>query len=468
MKLHPNENHQSLFYNFKIMKICFIFISVVLFITGVQAQEWVTRYNGSKNDADWANDIAIDSLGNVYVTGYSTSSASDYATVKYNNSGVEQWVARYHGLGSDFDWANAIVLDASGNVYVTGQSSTPTSPGGYGTVKYNNAGVKQWSASYVGSGNDFDAAYDIALDSAGNVYVTGRSYGGTFPITNCDCATIKYTNSGSQEWVARYNGPGDDIDSAFAIAIDISNNIYITGYSTGLGTNYDCVTIKYNNSGAEQWVARYNGPANDSDGAYAIAIDNLSNVYITGSSQGSGTYDDYVTIKYNSSGNEQWVSRYNGSANNNDVAYSVVVDPGVNCYVTGYSKGIGTGLDCVTIKYNSAGEEQWVARYNGVANNTDEAKAIAIDNSGNVYITGKSIGVGTNYDYITVKYNNNGVEQWAIRYNNPPSNEDYGNAIAVDSLCNVYVTGGSGGIYSGDYATIKYPFVLPIMDWINY
>ncbi len=122
---------------------------------------------------------------------------------------------------------------------------------------------------------------------------------------------------------------------------------------------------------------------------YSLAVDGSGNVYVTGESAGSGTSRDYATIKYNSSGVQQWVARYNGPGNSNDFAdYSLVVDGSGNVYVTGYSLGSGTLDDYATIKYNSSGVQQWVARYNGPGNNYDFATSLAVDGSGNVYVTG--------------------------------------------------------------------------------
>src|SRR5262249_18403070 len=149
-----------------------------------------------------------------------------------------------------------------------------------------------------------DSANSIAIDSAGNVYVTGKSFGSG---TDDDYATVKYDSSGQEQWVARYNGPGNCGDSANAIAIDTAGNVYVTGESFGLGTDNDYATVKYDSSGQEQWVVRYNGPRNGSDEADAIAVDAAGNVYVTGESVGG--YYDYTTIKYDSFGQEQWVAR---------------------------------------------------------------------------------------------------------------------------------------------------------------
>ncbi|MCX6640698.1 MAG: SBBP repeat-containing protein, partial [bacterium] len=136
------------------------------------------------------------------------------------------------------------------------------------------------------------------------------------------------------------------------------------------------------------------------------------NVYVTGHSYGSGTYDDYATIKYNSAGVQEWVARYNGPGNSVDEAYSLAVDGSGNVYVTGISDGGGTGPDYATIKYNSAGVQEWVARYNGPGNDYDEAYSLAVDGSSNVYVTGKSFGSAPNYDYATIKYSATDLPDW--------------------------------------------------------
>jgi hypothetical protein len=87
----------------------------------------------------------------------------------------------------------------------------------------------------------------------------------------------------------------------------------------------------------------------------------------------------------------QWVSRYNGTGNGSDDARSIAVDDLGNVYVTGSSTGIGTGADCVTIKYNSNGDTVWVRRYNGPGNSTDVGRKIGVDNSGNIYVTGYTL-----------------------------------------------------------------------------
>jgi len=424
---------------------------------------WAIRYDAGVHDV--ATAIAVDGEGNVYVTGYSVVGSgtwTDYATIKYNASGVQEWAARYNGTGGYEDRATAIAVDGAGNVYVTGGSYGSGTYVDYATIKYTASGIQQWAARYNGPGNDFDIATAIAVDAAGNVYVTGYSYdSGTYD----DYATIKYNASGVEQWAARYNGPGNDFDIATAIAVDAAGNVYVTGWSYGSGTYNDYATIKYNTSGIEQWVAYYNGPGNGWEYAAAIAVDAGGNVYVTGWSSGSGTVYDYATIKYNASGVQQWVARYNGPGNDWDMGIAITVDDVGNVYVTGYSVGSGTSYDCATIKYNASGVQQWVARYNGPGNGWDEAGAIAVDAAGNVYVTGWSYGSGTYNDYATIKYNASGIEQWVARFN--VHAYDAATAIALDAAGNVYVTGTSQFGPWRDYATIKYN-PSGILQWVAY
>ena len=149
----------------------------------------------------------------------------------------------------------------------------------------------------------------------------------------------------TEEWVARYDGPANSTDIATALAVDTEGNVYVTGWSIGSGTGDDHATIKYDSEGNQLWVARYNGPGNGSDLATALALDASGNVYVTGDSYRTRTGHDYTTIKYDSEGNQLWVARYNGPGNGADLAYALALDPSGNVYVTGYSEGSGTSYD---------------------------------------------------------------------------------------------------------------------------
>jgi uncharacterized delta-60 repeat protein len=369
---------------------------------------------------------------------------------------AERWVARYNGPGNTYDGARALAIDNAGNVYVTGDSWGSGTSGDYATIKYDPNGNQLWLVRYNGEANMADTAWALKVDNSGNVYVTGQSPGNG---TSDDYVTIKYDSAGNQLWLARYNGDANGGDSAIAIVVDNSGSVYVTGESAGSGSASDYVTIKYSPDGNQLWLARYNGPGNNTDGASALAVDNSGNVYVTGQSySGSGiTSTDYATIKYSPDGNQLWVARYNGPANDYDSAVALAVDNAGNVYVTGESWGSGTYDDYATVKYSSDGNQLWVARYNGPRNFYDDATALAVDSAGNAYVTGTSECNGTIYDYATIKYSPDGNQLWLAYYNGPANSSDKAYALAVDNSGNVYVTGLSIGVSAGyDYATVKY------------
>jgi hypothetical protein len=159
----------------------------------------------------------------------------------------------------------------------------------------------------------------------------------------------------------------------------------------------------------EEWVRRYNGAVNGYDEGMDIVVDASGNIYVTGMSEGLHTKIDFITIKYNSSGIQQWAMVYDGTANDTDIAYSVAVDIHGNVYVTGRSAGINSGWDIVTIKYNSNGALRWVQRYNSPNNYSECANSVVVDNFSNVYVTGfTSTKQEDNIDYITIKYDSSG------------------------------------------------------------
>ncbi|EQB62638.1 MAG: hypothetical protein RBG1_1C00001G0217 [candidate division Zixibacteria bacterium RBG-1] len=419
---------------------------------------WVRRYNGPGNGQDEAVALAVDDSGNVYVTGSGGNYFDlDYVTIKYAPNGDTLWIRRYNGSGFSEDQARALAVDDSGNVYVTGFSGINPNYD-YATIKYAPSGDTLWVRRYNGPGNSSDYATALEVDNIGFVYVTGFSDPDSTPYNyNHDYATIKYGPYGHTIWVRRYNGLENGEEAASALAVDDSGNVYVTGRSDGKGTGWDYAIIKYAPDGDTLWVRRYNGPGNSYDRANALTVDDSGNVYITGYSFGSGTYSDYATIKYAPNGDTLWVRRYNGPVSQYDVALALAVDGSGNVYVTGYEEGIyPVDYDYATIKYASNGDTTWVRRHNGPGNSDDRARALAVDGSGNVYVTGSGGSYPVN-DFVTIKYAPDGDTLWVRRYNRPGNSDDQALALAVDDNGNVCVTGRSRGLWTPyDYATIKY------------
>lgn len=373
-------------------------------------------------------------------------------------SQVEEWVARYNGPVDVVDGGMAVTHDDSGNVYVTGRSGNTPSTFECTTIKYDSAGNEKWVSTYHGpaASGYGDTGWGIVVDRFGSIYVAASSRDS---LTLDDIAVLKYDKAGNELWVARYNGPGNDYDWPFDIAADSAGNVYVTGRSVGAGTGFDYITLKYDSMGNELWACRYNGPGNGGDEAYSIAVDNEGNVYTTGTSTGAGTGLDFATIKYDSLGFEVWARRFHTTGEMDEFATTLAIDDRGNVYITGGTWKFMQGIpsDYLTVRYNVNGDTVWTRRYNGTGDDDDIPEEIVVDRFGNVNITGESWGgAGPRVDYLTIQYDSLGNENWTQRFDGAATEIDRPSAIAVDEDGNVYVTGQSEGPVDNDYASLVY------------
>ncbi len=414
------------------------------------SEEWVRKVNGANNSFDAGISMAIDAAGNIVVTGYVTNpgTGKDILTIKYSPFGQIIWQSVFNGSTNRDDIGKYIAIDNSGNIYVCGTSDSLLANTDFITLKYNSAGVLQWSSRYFNiSFNSTDEPRGIILDNTANIYITGTSTGNG---TSNDIVILKYNTSGTQLWVVRYDSTQDE---ASGIALDASANVYVSGRSL-LSGSMSFTLLKYNSSGSQLWKRNYSTPGIFEESSSGLALDNSGNVYVTGYTASGG---DYLTIKYSTSGNELWVNQYNGTGNSTDQPISILTDNSDNIYVTGYSYGNGSQTDIATVKYSSAGNQIWVQRYNGTANSNDRPSSITKDISGNIYITGKSIGLPNNDNYVTMKYDSSGAIKWIRYYDGTAVSNDAASSVVTDNTGNIYVTGYSSELGTGnDMSTIKY------------
>lgn len=432
------------------------------------AQQWVKYYNGVEGFFDKAIDVLTDSGGNCYITGNSikfSDGTSDLMLIKYNPAGDVLWVKTYDGPGGLDDIPIKLVKNNAGNVLVLGDSysyffNPLCGTSDYLILNYNQDASLNWESRYDGAGNGIDIATSIIPDNNGNSFATGYSFD---KVANYDMATVKYNSNGAPLWASRYDG-NNGIDKSSDVTIDSSGYVYVSGSSQGAGSGYDILTIKYNPDGTENWVQRYNGGSNGDDHSTGIAVDASGNVYSGGYRDSSGFGKDFILIKYNSSGDRQWTVRYNGPGSADDIMTAMTSDASGNIYVSGTSIGSGSGEDIATLKFDANGNQIWLARFNGQANQSDIPSDITIDNSGSIIVTGKSfsgsaeIGFHTqNFDMITIKYNSTGNQQWAVLYNGTSNSDDESNSVTTDINGNIFVAGSAvNTITNSDFTILKY------------
>jgi hypothetical protein len=426
----------------------FVLSAVVAFSADAQIQQaWVAHYNnGITNGTNQAVKMALDSTGNIYVTGFSqnTNTNLGYVTIKYAPNGNQLWVARYDSTNYPTATPSALALDSSNNAIVTGSAIT---------VKYDTNGNQLWTAPYAGVNIYSYNPTALAVDARANVYVTG--YGPNFN-------TVKLNPLGSNVWSASYNS-GYGPAASQAVVVDGSGNVYVAGWDTYVcyqeGSYKDChaglLTAKYDSNGNQVWINvpqggtfgplvvgmsismatnlyilanGHNQPwstycyapdgseiwaaGDPTNNGYALAnglaVDQAGSVFTAGqiptSYSGPSPLYSYATVRLGTNGSQLWTSLFPVTATGINVATALTLDRNDNCYVTGYSPGTNGTNNIVTIKYGPNGNQVWVQQYNGLNSGDDAGNAIAVDNNGNVYVTGYETLSGGGTGIVTIKY----------------------------------------------------------------
>ena len=414
-----------------------------------------------------AGAMAVDSVGNIIVVGdMHNGSNKDYQLAKFKADGTGlAWAPVSYGhAGAGDDTAAAVAVDSSDNIIVTGKVWNGSNYD-IRTIKYNGAtGAEIWVATYDNSGSA-DTATAIAVDTSNNVYVAGYSFNGT---SRDDFLIIKYPSAGQTPptltpptWVELYDDtayPNND-NRIVAIAAG-SDGIAVTGYSSK-GTDFDILTRKYgfDKSAIRSW--RYSSAGNRDDRGVSVKLNSLGYVVVTGFVTNASENSDIYTVKYDpASGTPQWEQTYAG--NGIDSPKGLWIDSSGDVYVAGYTTTMAGNEDFVTIHYSSAGTELWKSILDAGNGSTDIPVGIVVDNAadGGVFVSGYSTLSGTE-DYLTVKYRKeNGALLWVKNWNGSGNLNDRPVGIALDPVTRAVCVGGwSFGITNDyDFAAIKYDF----------
>jgi uncharacterized delta-60 repeat protein len=260
---------------------------------------------------------------------------------------------------------------------------------------------------------------DAVTDALGNTYITGGSSNELQPAG--DFYTMKISPQGTILWQARISADKYAVEYGMKLLLDADGNLVVTGLKWN-GNDMDIRTIKYSPDGAQIWESIFNSPYQGVDSPAAIISDPAGSIYITGLSW-SGSTVDYITLKYNTDGTLAWQARNNGPGGESwNEATAIAVDNTGNVIVTGYSPNNEGWLNYHTVKYNANGTQLWVKDYNYASTDPENisdvtnsaARSVTTDGDNNIYVTGV-------FDiYLerigTIKYNAAGEQQWTATY----------------------------------------------------
>lgn len=419
--------------------------------------------NQNINGVFYTGELIVDNLtyGQTYTFTIKTVDTLGNKSSGITDSAFPVWTIPFGTSG--YDRGNAIASDSNGNIYVTGYTSASldgNSFAGYTDIfliKYNSNGIRQWTKEF-GTSN-WDIATGIAIDQSDNIYITGNTGGSLDGVTTgrrMDFFIAKFDSSGNRIWLKQCGTVEED--EAYGIAVDGSNNIYVTGFTSGdldgntLKRLHDIFITKYNSNGARSWTKQF-GTQNDDEGL-AICVDNSGYIYVTGTAEGdlNGiTLSDnkgFIT-KYDNSGTRQWLTMIDTHA----FGHGITVDNSGNIYIA----GVGGGIKIA--KFNSTGSNLWVKEID--TQGTDRANCITVDGSGNIYFSGityRNTNDG-NFDVIIGSYSSNGDQLWideigAVKSNFSTISEGFG--ITLSGSNYLYITGFTegefdGNIYLGDF-----------------
>lgn len=357
------------------------------------------------------------------------------------------WVAS-NGSPDNYDYVSSAINPSGNLVYISNHHNGSNTDILLTALAPNGSILWQNSCGSSPTSDDYGA--DLKIDPSGNIFLCAARYNGS----NLDYLVAKYSPSGSLIWQQTYNGSGNGDDVPSAIALDASGNVFVTGTSKGTGSpfNTDYATIKYNSSGTQQWIKRYNF-ANLPEAATGIGIDNSGNVIVCGASANNSLNADFTIVKYNNaSGVQMGVQRHATAGNGYDLPTEMKIEGNGKIFVVGTSE-TGTNKDIKVLALNNNLTVNWV-KYVDKCGNTDEGHGLALIGNSEVIATGFSTKTSGGTDFVTCNYSNtSGSENWTnSKTALIDSDIAKGRKVTVGSNGTIYVTGevqtGSNRVFS--------------------
>jgi hypothetical protein len=392
--------------------------------------------------------IAVGAIsGTAFVTGVGT--APNFTTLAYSSTGTVRWTNRYSGP-AQWDEPRAIATDENESVYIVGYSDATNRQTDTAIVPYSAGGIALWTNRYGEPAAGYPVAYPEAIGtSPDRVYVAGDLTADGYGL--CRPFVIAYTAKGDALWTNHYNATPSYTDSVQAMAVGHDGSVFVTGGCNALGNAPDWFTIAYSPDGAGIWTNRYNGPAGGSDFAMAIALHG-GQVYVAGYSAGLGTGWDLTVIAYSADGQGLWTNRYDGPAHGDDLPQDMAVDAQGNVFLSGTSGALKT-----MVAYSAAGVPLWTN--NGLPG---VVSALASIGTGGVVGAGYTTSLDPRGAYLAMGFSPSRV-LWTNTFHGDSDLDDYASGpfcLAVGPGGSIYVTGYSEMPHPGgtnrDFVTVKY------------
>jgi len=390
---------------------------------------WKKRIHDSSNRSINLSQMLSDTLGNIYLCGriYLYLTGGVYQNIaftsKINSTGAIDWFT----INDSLSVASSLAFDGNGNIYEIGL--VYLAPYRYKSAlsKYDTFGNILWTKHITDSCAGFTQC--ILADARVNFYLSQTQVNSLS--NSLDITLLKTDSSGAVLWRRDFNGPASYADVFNNLVLDANQNPILVGYSDDL--DYDMIVLKYDSSGNYLWNFRYAGSGNGWDMAYDVAVDLHNNIYVTGSSDNSNSVPECTTLKLSPSGNLLWNKIYvSNGAFPLSKGYAICTDNGGRAIVVGESISNGSISNILVLVYDSAGNQIFIDSYNQGAGSLGDniGRAVVSDQNGSFYLAGSVDSHQNMTDFATIKYSDitldvkkNWDEKGSVHvYPNPVSN----------------------------------------------
>src|SRR5690554_4994913 len=391
---------------------------------------------------------ALDNNDNLIVVSntVNSSNTTDVLITKYTPDGVILWQQTYSGSANGNDYGVQLKVNNLNEIFIAASLEENTGVD-FGILKYSPNGALIWANSWNGAANGIDVPADIDIDNSGNIFLVGGTQSSN---GFSDYAVVKFHSDGVYQWHTTYDHASLH-DAATSMSFN-ANNIVVSGASASTPTNWDYATLEINKTnGTIINIKRTVVPGVGLDNAVAVTSDVNNNTYITGYVEENGNRN-IQTVKLNSNFGLEWVKNFEGGLE--DVAKAIGIDNFGNVYIAGTKENPNGGKDYITIKYDQNGTEIWNREFgSGGSDLIATAENLAILGNGDVIVTG-TLDQNNEKEFATVKYTSTGDLKFVQKFDAGNQNNEAKSVIVKND--NIYVTGITEINGVNQNTTVKY------------